>query len=130
MGLMDTMKDAMDSVRKYELKEALTIEQLYELIKADAALTAQGEVSFKKGMFGKSINFPKISRVTPVITVKNNVVTLKNVEDRSTSAVSVGGMSFAKDKDMRGGNAINTTQAGSAYFKGVAELVGKLLEDK
>ncbi len=131
MGLMDAMKDAMDTVRKIELSQPMELDALYEVLKADASVVALGEQELKKGLLGKSINFPKVSRVTPKITVKGTKVTIQRIQDTSSTSVSIGGgPSMALDKDLRGMNGVHTMMDGSAYFKSVCDAVENALQGK
>lgn len=126
MGFMDTMKDAMDTVRKIELSNPITLEELFDIIKDDAAILEAGKPELKKGLLGKSIAFPKTAKVTPRITVKNNVVTLKKETDTSSTSVGVGGMNFK----VSGGSNMQTADEGSAYFKKVAAALEAVLAGK
>ena len=83
MGLFDNMKnqanslkDAMDTVRKIELSAPMTIEDVFAALQADAAVNEIAAPELKKGLTGVQVRFPKIDRVTPVVTVKENIVTL------------------------------------------------------
>lgn len=131
MGIMDTMKDAMDVLRKIELRSALELDELYAILSRDEGVRALGEPALKKGLLGKSVQLPKVSRVTPKITVKGNVVKLRKVEDSSSTSVSIGGgPSFVVDKDLRGVNGIRTMSSGSEYFKAVCDAVEAALQGR
>ena len=123
MGIMDTMKGSMDTVRKIQVNAPMELEEVYELLKVDQNVTAIAMPELKKGLLGNSISFPKVSRVTPTVTVKGTTITIKKISDASKTSVTVGGsLSFALDKDL-GKNAVHTADAGTAYFQSVAAAV-------
>lgn len=124
------MKGAMDTVRKIQLKAPMELEAVYELLKADQNVTAIAMPELKKGIMGKSVSFPKVSRVTPTVTVKDTTITIKKIMDGSKTSVSVGGkMSFALNKDL-GKNTGRTADDGTAYFKSVADAVETALAER
>ena len=138
MGLFDNMKnqanslkDAMDTVRKIELSAPMTIEDVFAALQADAAVNEIAAPELKKGLTGVQVRFPKIDRVTPVVTVKENIVTLRKDFDGSTKGVSVlGGPRMVLDKDLRGKNKWNTLSNGNDYFKAIAEAIENALQGK
>jgi hypothetical protein len=51
MGIMDTMKGAMDTVRKIQLKAPMELEEVCELLKADQNVTAIAMPELKKAFW-------------------------------------------------------------------------------
>ena len=138
MGLFDnvknqagSLKDAMDTVRKIEISTPMSIEDVFAVLQADAAVNEIAAPELKKGLTGVHVKFPKIDRVTPVVSVKDNVVTIRKDFDGSTTKVSVlGGPKMTMDKDLRGKNKWNTLSGGNDYFKAIAEAIENALQGK
>lgn len=128
--MFDGMKSMMDTKRKIELSSPMELEQLFEHLKAAIPDEKFGAPELKKGLFGKSIVYPKTSRAIPRIKVKGSTVTISKEMDTSTSSVSVGGVSMTLDKDMRGTAGFGTAKDGSEYFIAVADAVTEALAGK
>lgn len=130
MGFADVMQNAMDVSRKITLSAPITLEELFDILSKDAAQKGYQEPKFKKGLLGKGIEYPKEHRTTIRVTAKGNVVNITKAFDNSSSSVSVGGMKFNTSKDMRGGNAAKTVDAGSEYFKTICAHIEEALAGK
>lgn len=128
--MFESMKDAMDTQRKIQTKNELTLEDLHRLLMERVNTQQLGVPELKKGLLGAAISFPKTHRVIPRITVKGNQVKIAKVTDTSKTSVSVGKMSMALDKDLRGKNALDTVSMGNEYFKAVAGAVEAALADQ
>ena len=122
--MMDTMKGAMDTTRKIEMSGEKTLEEVFEILKSDAGVTAIAKPELKKGLFGKTIAFPKQNRTTPSLTVKGSTATLTRKQDTSSgSGFSVGGVGIP-----RGGNKMSEMELGNEYFKNLAEAIANALK--
>ena len=66
------------TVEKITLNEAMTLEQLYELMTQNIDKMPKG-FKLKKGLMGKSILFDVFMQTQPKITVKDNLVTIRRM---------------------------------------------------
>ena len=124
MGFLDDMKDSMDVSRKYQLREDIPIEELYEKIKAAMPEETFGEIVLKKGIGGKHISFKGCDRTKVTLSAKKGVATLKRYTDTEAhSSVSVMGVGFRTD----GKNAFDIQHSGNEYFKAVAAALDTIL---
>lgn len=129
--MFEAMKDMMDTQRKIQTRNELSLEQLHALLMQRIPTAQLGVPELKKGLLGRSINFPKVANITPRITVKGNEVKVGQIVDSSTTSVSFGGgPKIAIDKAHRGMNAMTTAQQGAQYFKAVADAVTAALADQ
>lgn len=132
--MFEAMKDMMDTQRKIQTKNALSLEQIYALLMQRAPIEQLGAPELKKGLLGSSINFPKVAKVTPRITVKGTEVKIGQIVDSSSTTVSVlGGPKVAVDKKGRPisfGDSMSEAKQGSQYFKAVADAVTAALADQ
>lgn len=125
MGLKDAIAGAMDTEKKIELASEMTIEELFEVLKANGACTQWGDLKLKK-FLGKKIAFPKVSRAYATVTVKGKTVTVKKTVESANSGVSVGGVNL----NNVGKNPVDTVAGGNEYFKGVCDAVETALAGK
>lgn len=129
--MFEAMKDMMDTQRKIQTKNELTLEQIHQLLMQRIPTAELGVPELKKGLLGRSINFPKVAKITPRITVKGTEVKIGQVVDSSSTTVKVGGgPAIAIDKQNRGLNALTGAQQGAQYFKAVADAVTAALADQ
>lgn len=129
--MFEAMKDMMDTQRKIQTKNELTLDQIHALLIQRLPADQFGVPELKKGLLGRSINFPKVANVTPRITVKGTEVRIGQIVDSSKTTVTLGGgPAIAVDKDHRGTNALTTAQQGTKYFKAVADAVTAALADQ
>lgn len=126
-----SMEVLTKSVEKITLTEAMTLEQLYDLMTNNQE-KLPGKFKLKKGMLGKSINFDVFMQVEPRITVKDNVVTVRRV-GKSTE-VGIGNMPSMDFKDMKQrfsavkeGGIKKSVTGGAEYFVGVCNAMVELL---
>ena len=86
----ERMKEMNKSQEKYDLKTAMTIEDLYQLMteRWNTELPA-GPFIIKKGMMGTSIQFPTYQRIQPVVSVKGNTVVCKKTEGAQVKVLGV-----------------------------------------
>lgn len=92
------MRSLSKTVREFTLREAITIEELYQLM-MERSGAFSGPFKLKKGLFGKSIKFAVVMQVQPVIKVKDKVVTARAISNKTE--VSVGGGPSMDFKDIR-----------------------------
>lgn len=125
---MDVMKK---NVEKITLKEAMTLEELYDLMKANQE-ELPGKFKLKKGLMGKSINFDVFMQTQPKVTVKDKVVTIRRMG--SSTKVGVGSMPSMDIKNMKQqfqavkeGGIKKSITGGAEYFVGVCNAMVELL---
>ena len=108
------MKELSKSVEKFELKSAMTIEELCQLMaeRWNAELPA-GPFTMKKGIMGTNIIFPTYQRIQPVVSVKGTTVVCKKTEGAQVKVLGVD----HKDQKQR-----------NAAFKGAKESGGGFLD--
>jgi len=105
------------SVEKFTLANAMTIEELFQLMteRWDAELPA-GPFVIKKGIMGQSIQFPTYQTIQPVVTVKGNVVVCKKTEGAKVEVLGVD----RKAKKQRG-NAFKAGKESGGFLAGLKE---------
>jgi len=120
------------NVEKYTLREAMTIEDLFELMKNNWSADIPGSFKFKKGLFGKSIAFDAFMQVQPKVSVKGNIVTVLRVSN--SSGVSVGGVNIKemeqRNKAAKEGGFKAAITGGQDYFNNVCTAMRELLSDR
>lgn len=125
---MDVMKK---SVEKITLKEEMSLDQLYDLMKENQE-ELPAKFKLKKGLMGKSINFDVFMQTEPRITVKDKVVTIRRMG--SSTKVGIGSMPSLDYKDMKqrvkavkDGGIKKSVTGGAEYFVGVCNAMVELL---
>lgn len=123
------------SKKDYTLRQAMTIDQLHELMQERWSEDKPGKFKLKKGLFGKSIQFDVYRQVMPRITVKGNVVMLRKISN--STEVSVGGspsLDFKNarhlGKDFKEGGMKKALNAGADYFVDVMNALQEVLGDR
>ena len=132
--MKESVQKSADTIYKIQLKSPLEQEELLQILLQCNAVTNLGQPEIKRGITGKVIAFPKFSRVTPQVSIKDTTVTVKKILDSSQTKVSFGSaggstIDVALDKDLRGKNGINTINNGSDYFIAVHNAVETALQD-
>lgn len=128
--MFDAVKGAMDSVRKIQLPRAMELEEVFQILETSLVGSEVGVPELKRGIMGRSIVFPEVSRVIPHLSVKGDVATLRKVTNESKSSIRVGKLSLTTTKDRRGKGLIDSVKAGSDYFKAVADAVEAALTNQ
>jgi len=129
--MMD-MKAMKKSVEKIVLKDPITLEELYELMKGNSD-KFPGKFKFKKGLFGKSILFDIFMQVQPRVTVKENRVTVRRMGNSTTVGVgNMPAMDFKALKQsaqaVKGGGLGKAVSGGAEYFVSVCDAMVDLLK--
>jgi len=111
------LKEMNKSVEKYTLANAMTIEELYQLMteRWNTELPA-GPFIIKKGLMGQSIQFPTYQTVQPVVTVKGNEVVCKKTEGAKVEVMGVN----HKDRKQRK-EAFGAGKAGGGFLQGMKD---------
>jgi len=137
---MAKLKEMNKSVEKYKLANAMTIEELFQLMveRWNTELPA-GQFIIKKGMMGQKIEFPSYQTVQPIVTVKGNEVVCKKTEGTKVEVMGVN----HKDRNQRNkafneGNEAggflqgmkNAAMGGVEYYLGVCDTMRGILQDK
>jgi len=137
---MDRMKELNKMNEKYELRAAMTIEELYQLMteRWNAELPA-GPFVLKKGMMGTNIVFPTYLRIQPIVSVKGTTVQCKRTEGAQMKVLGVD----HKDKKQRGakfqdakaesgfmGGMKAAALGGPEYYLDVCNKLREILQDK
>jgi hypothetical protein len=128
--MFDAIKDAADSVRRIQLPRAMELEEVQQILEAALVGSEIGAPVVKRGIMGRSIVFPEVSRVIPHLSVKGDVATLRKVTNESKSSIGVGKASFTLTRDRRGRGLIDSVKTGSEYFRAVAAAVESALTDQ
>lgn len=119
------------NVEKIELKQAMTLEELYELMMENSEKMPE-KFKLKKGLMGKAIEFNVIMQTVPRITVKDNIVTIRRM-GKSTQ-VGIGNMPSLDFKDLKQrakavkeGGLGKAISGGADYFVSVCDAMVELL---
>ncbi|MEA5003599.1 MAG: hypothetical protein VB081_08880 [Christensenella sp.] len=128
------LKAMQKAVEKFTLKEPMTLEELYDLMKQRWNAELPGTFQLKKGLMGKSILFDVYMQVQPKVTIKDNVVTVRKISN--STSVSVGGgpgvdikASAEYKKAFKEGGFKDAISGGPAYFNGVCDAMREILSD-
>jgi len=136
----EQLKEMSKMQEKYTLMNALAIEDLYQLMteRWNTELPA-GPFILKKGMMGKTVQFPTYMKVQPVVSVKGNVVVCKKTEGASVEVMGVN----RKDRKQRTeaykeakadggflGGMKAATFGGAEYFSDVCNKLREILQDR
>lgn len=120
------------TVEKINLKEVMTIEQLYDLMKENSEKLPE-KFKLKKGVLGKSIHFEVVMQTDPKVTVKDNIVTIRRVGN--STEVGIGNMPSLDFKDLKQrtkaikeGGLGKAISGGADYFASVCDAMVDLLK--
>ncbi len=126
---MDVMKK---SVEKINLKEAMTVEDLYKIMQENSE-ALPGEFKLKKGLLGKSIDFKVYMQTQPHVTVKDNIVTVRRLGNKTK--VGIGGMPSIDYKNLKqsvkavkDGGLGKSVTGGAEYFVNICNAMVDILE--
>jgi len=129
-----TLKEMSKTVERFNLRQAITIEELYSLMYY-SGITFPGPYVLKKGLFGSKIIFNTYMQVQPRLKVKNNLVIVRKAQRRTT--VAVGGMpsldvraTRQRIEATREGGIGKAFTGGIEYFLNVIEAVRYLLQPR
>lgn len=120
------------NVEKIKLKEAMTLEQIYDLMMENPE-KMPGKFKLKKGIFGKSILFDVVMQTQPRITVKDNIVTVRRMGNSTTVGVgNMPGIDFKslkqRTKAVKEGGFSKAISGGAEYFGSVCDVMVDLLQ--
>jgi hypothetical protein len=129
------MKAMNKGVEKYTLSAPMTLDELYQLMTQRWTAEMPGKFKLKKGIFGERILFDVYIQIQPRVTVKENVVTVRRMQN--STKVSVGGMPGVDIKDMKQrmaaakeGGLKKAALGGQEYFNSVCDAMRDVLKDK
>jgi len=136
----EKLKEMSKSVEKYALKSAMTIEELHQFLteRWNTELPA-GPFILKKGMLGKSIQFPTYQRIQPVVTIKGSEVICKKTEGAQMKVLGVdhkdqGQRNAAFKAGKEGGGFLDGMKAaalgGVDYYINVCNTLRDILQEK
>lgn len=128
------MKALQKTVDKIVLSEAMTLEQLHELMVQNSE-KMPGKFKLKKGLFGKAILFDVFMQTQPRITIKDNTVTIRRMGNSTT--VGIGNMPKMDFKDMKQrigavkeGGLGKAVSGGAEYFGKACDAMQELLKPR
>ena len=128
------LKAMSKTVEKYTLREALSYEDLYNVM-IQSGVQFPGQFKLSKGILGKSIVFDVYMQVQPKVTIKDNVVTVRKMSNSSSVSV-MGGPAIdikasKQSKDaMKEGGFMKGITGGGDYFNDVCDLMREVLKDR
>ena len=136
----EKLMEMSKSVEKFTLANAMTIEELFQLMteRWDAELPA-GPFVIKKGLMGQSIQFPTYQTVQPVVTIKGNVVVCKKTEgakvevlgvDRKAKKQRKEGFNAGKEGGGFLGGLKGAAMGGVQYYLDTCNTLRVILQDK
>lgn len=130
-----SLKEMQKSSDTYTLREAMTLEELHQLLQARWTKDMPGTFKLKKSLLGKHIRFETRRQVQPRVKIKDNVVTIRKLKDTSTLSVGGGPALDLKDmkqmgKDIKAGGMKAAVTGGADYFNGVCDALRQVLSDK
>ena len=123
------MKEMFKTSEKLELKEAITIDELFTLLSEKWDAAENGPLKLKKGLFGKSVQGGRKFAIVPKFTVKGNIVTVKRIS--SQSSVKVGGIGgdLKLMGDIAKGGLKSAVTGAPAYFNYACETAKEALQN-
>ncbi|MCL2352779.1 MAG: hypothetical protein FWC55_09645 [Firmicutes bacterium] len=129
---MNISSTAMQGAIKYKLREPMTTEELYTLMKEKWQAELPGGFQFKRGfLFGPYIRFDTYLTIQPRVKVKNDVVRItRNVVEVQSGGIDLKAAGQAIDKMRHGGNMMDVVMGGPEYFLKVCAEVRNVLEGK
>ena len=137
---MERMKELNKMNEKFELKTAMTIEELFQLLSSTwGQELPAGPFVLKKGMMGTNIVFPTYLRIQPIISVKGTTVQCKRTEGAQMKVLGVDhkdkkqrGKKFKDAKEESGfmGGMKAAALGGPEYYLEVCNRLREILADK
>ena len=116
---------------KYKLREPMTTEDLYALMKERWTAELPGKFQLKKGLFGSYIRFDTYLTIQPRIKVKNDTVKITRTYVQTTvGGIDLKSASQAISKMRNGGNMMDVVMGGPEYFLKVCAEVENVLQGK
>lgn len=127
------MKVLQKSVEKIELNQAITIEELYDVM-IENSDKLPGKFKLKKGLMGKAILFDVFMQTQPRITVKDNTITIRRIENKTSVGIgNLPSMDFKdikqRTKAVKEGGFSKAISGGAEYFTSVCDSMIELLEE-
>ena len=123
------LKELGKMSEKYNLREPMSIEELYQLMTERWTVEYPGKYKLK-GLFGKKIKFDVYMKMVPVISVRNNVVTVR----KTGKSTTVGGVDIKALKQtasaLKEGGLKKVAMGAPQYFKAIRDGLRELLKDK
>ena len=128
------LKAMTKAVEKFTLREELTLEQLYDVM-MQSGIQFPSQFKLTKGLLGKAIDFEVYMQVLPKVTIKNNVVTVRRTESKSTiSVLGSPGVDLKAQKQGREaakqGGFMKSITGGQDYFNDVCDLMRQALSGR
>ena len=128
------LKAMTKTTEKFTLREELSLEQLYDVM-MQSGIQFPSQFKLAKGLLGKAIDFEVYMQVLPKITVKNNVVTVRRTESKSTISV-LGSPSVDLKAQRQGrdaakqGGFMKSITGGQDYFNDICDLMRIALQSR
>lgn len=121
------------TTEKITLKDPMTIEELYELMMQNSD-KMPGKFKFKKGLLGKSIMFDVFMQNQPRITVKDDLVTIRRMGNKTSVGIGdLPSMDFKAIKEgfeaVKDGGISKVVSGGAEYFVSVCDAMLALLSN-
>ena len=120
------------TVEKITLKNPMTLEELYDLMKENSEKLPE-KFKLKKGVLGKSIHFEVVMQTDPKITIKDNIVTIRRMGN--STEIGIGNMPSLDFKDLKQrtqaikeGGLGKAISGGADYFASVCDAMVELLK--
>ena len=127
-----TMELMSKNVEKIDLKEAMTLDDLYKIMQEHSD-DLPGEFKLQKGLLGKSINFKVYMQAEPRVTVKDNTVTVRKMgsktNDGSGGIPSIDYKNLKQSvKAVKDGGLGKSVTGGAEYFVNICNAMVDILE--
>ena len=131
---MSGLNKMMMRPEKFILKDPISLEELHELmIQNETAYP--GRFRIKRGLFGKSIVFDIYMTIKPSISVKDNIVKIRALQQ--SSSVKVGNMPSIDIKATKQvlqatkeGGLGKALTGGPEYYNSIADALRELLQGR
>ena len=116
---------------KYRLREPMTTEELYALMRERWHLPLPGGFQLKKGLFGSYIRFDTYMTMQPRVKVKDGVVKVSRVTvETEVNGMDLRAASQAINTLRHGGSMMDVVMAGPEYFLRVCAELENVLEGR
>jgi len=116
---------------KYNLRESMTTEELYEFMTSQWTAELPGKFRLKKGLFGSYIRFDTYMTMQPRIKVKNNAVKISPVTVQTKmGGIDIKAATQAIGAIKEGRSIVEVALSSPEYFLNVCAEVEKLLTGK
>jgi len=124
------MKEMSKSSEKMTLRDAMTLEELRDILAAN--WDGPGKFKYKKGLFGKSLQFDTVMQIQPRVTIKDNTLIVRKIKNSTKVGVGGGPMIDYKDTKQRlaaakEGGIKAAAFGGHDNFKAVCERIKEIL---